>query len=89
VQIIGTSFDDPATNLAWAQQEGFQFELWTDVARELALYYGAATSPTQGSASRRTYLLDADGTLILEYPAVIAGTHPADVLEDCQTLFGP
>jgi peroxiredoxin Q/BCP len=89
VQIIGASFNDPETNDAWAEQEGFQYDLWTDQGRELALYYGAATTPTAGSAKRITLLLDPTGTLVLEYPAVATGTHPGEVYQDCVDLFGP
>jgi peroxiredoxin len=83
------SFDPPEENAAWAAQEGFQYELWTDEGRELALYYGAASSPTQGSAGRITQLLGPDGAVALEYPLVSVGTHPGQVLSDCQALFGP
>lgn len=69
-------------------EEGFQYDLWSDDSRELALYYGAATSAGQGTASRRTFLLDDDGDLLLEYPVVAVGTHPAEVLDDCLLLFG-
>lgn len=88
MQIIGASFDEPAENLEWAQYEGFQYDLWSDLGRELALYYGAATSDTQSSASRKTFVLDAEGTLVLEYTSVSAATNPQDVLEDCEILFG-
>jgi peroxiredoxin len=88
VQIIGVSFDDPATNLAWAQAEGFGYGLWSDEDRELALYYGAATSPNQAFASRVTVLLDEQGELLLEYPSVLTGTHPGEVLSDCLALWG-
>lgn len=88
MQIVGASFDPPATNLDWAQQEGFQYDLWSDGGRELALYYGAATSPQAGSAKRITKVLDAKGTLVLEYLTVSAGTSPLQVLADCEILFG-
>lgn len=85
---MGVSFDDHQRNNDWAIQEGMQFELWTDESRELALYYGAASTPTQGSAGRISFLLDANGYVALEYPQVSTGTHPGQVLEDCQALFG-
>jgi peroxiredoxin Q/BCP len=90
VQIVGVSFDSPAENEAWAEDEGFQFELWSDDDRELALYYGAASSPTAGSAWRITMLLDDTGRQLLEYTdSISVGTHPAQVLEDCRALFAP
>ncbi|MBX2803776.1 MAG: redoxin domain-containing protein [Myxococcales bacterium] len=88
VQIVGVSFDPPAENQAWAEEHELPFELWTDNDRELALYYGAATTPEQGAANRRSYLLDADGYVLLEYPVVSTGVHPAQVLADCEALFG-
>lgn len=68
-------------------EEGFQYEVWKDDDGDLGMYYGALSSPT-GNPSRITKVLDANGTLILEYQQVSTGTHPAQVLEDMQTLFG-
>jgi peroxiredoxin len=82
------SFDDYSKNHDWATSENFQFELWSDVGRELAMYYGAATTPTQGAASRVTRLLDADGTLILEYNSINTTTSPGLILDDCEAIFG-
>jgi peroxiredoxin Q/BCP len=88
VSIVGVSFDSPEENEAWAVDEGFEFELWSDLDRTLALYYGAAASESASLASRRTFLLDAEGTLVLEYRIEVLGTHPAEVLSDCELLFG-
>ena len=88
VEIVGVSFDSPSRNSAWAEDEGFQFELWTDEDRTLAVTYGAANSTSARFADRVTVLLDADGNQLLEYEVSSIGTHPADVLEDCEALFG-
>jgi peroxiredoxin Q/BCP len=88
IEIVGVSKDSPAKNDAWAEDEGFQFELWTDDQNDLALYYGAAATETQSYFARLTKILDSDGTLVLEYQVSSVGTHPAQVLEDCQVLFG-
>jgi peroxiredoxin len=89
VQIVAVGFDSPEDNQAWAQDEGYLYEIWTDDERTLATTYGAVSSPTQSFPSRVTMLLDADGGLLLEYVEDIAvGTHPAEVLSDCQALFG-
>lgn len=84
---MGVSFDDPEANQAWAEDEGFQYELWTDDSRALALTYGAAATESQPYAQRVTVLLDASGDLVLKYNvgADIA-THPGQVLEDIETL---
>ena len=39
--------------------------------------------------ARVTMVLDSEGILRLEYMGSLnVSTHPADVLEDCQSLFG-
>jgi peroxiredoxin len=84
------SFDSPSENQAWAEEEDFLFELWSDEDRELALYYGAASTPNAVAAARITMLLDDQGRQLLEYTSAInVGTHPAQVLADCQALFAP
>lgn len=89
MHIVGVSFDSPADNLAWAQDEGFQYDLWSDLDRTLALYYGAAESAEDPKPIRLSVLLDTDGAVLLEYDVGSGfGTHPAEVLEDCQALFG-
>jgi peroxiredoxin len=88
VRIVGVSFDSPSKNQSWAEGEGFTFELWTDSDRTLALYYGAASSEDQLYAERLTKILDAEGTLVLEYSVTSIPSHPANVLEDCIALFG-
>lgn len=89
VTIVGVGLDEPEDNLAWAEREGFLFELWTDDDRALGVTYGALTGERDGSVARVTMLLDADGALLLTYTEFAdIGTHPADVLEDCEVLFG-
>jgi peroxiredoxin len=81
--------DSPSANLAWSDDEGFPFELWTDDDATLGLTYGALTSARDGGVDRITVLLDTDGSVLLEYLEDInVGTHPGMVLEDCQALIG-
>ena len=40
--IIGVSFDTPDANAAFKTSQSFELALWSDVQRELAVYYGAA-----------------------------------------------
>lgn len=89
---MGVSFDAPSKNQAWAEAEDFEFELWTDSEENtLAVAYGAASSSSSSAASRITVLLDEAGTWLLTYEGINAdiGAHPAQVLEDCEALFGP
>lgn len=86
--VVGVSFDSPETNLDWSQDELFEFELWSDLDRVLALHYGAATSSTARAAARITVLLDHEGSLLLTYDPASPASNPAQVLSDCQQLFG-
>lgn len=84
---MGASFDDPAENAEFAAAQGFQYELWSDPDRTLAMHFGAATSPTQPLASRRTVVLDEQGRLCLRYDTVGVTSHPSEVLEDVTKLL--
>ena len=89
MKIVGVSFDSPSENQSWAEDEAFQFELWSDEDRVLALYYDAADSESTFLADRVTKVMGPDGVLLLEYvDSINVGTHPAKVLSDCTVLFG-
>ena len=83
-------FSDTATMAEWVAEEAFQYDVWTDTdARTLAVHYGAAGSASALFPERVTMLLDRNGDLLLKYTDDIrVGTHPDQVLEDCQALFG-
>jgi peroxiredoxin len=82
------SFDAPETNAGFRELNGMQFELWSDDAQHtLATAYGAGDAQS-AAAARVTKLLNEDGDLIVEYVSAIdVGTHPAFVLQDCQTIW--
>ena len=84
------SFDEPSSLQSWAEDEGFEYELWNDDDRTLAMHYGAADSASAWAPSRMTVLLDAEGNQLLEYQVGGFGftTHPAEVLEDVVAIFG-
>ncbi len=88
MQIVAVSFNVPADNVPWVAKEEFEFEIWSDTNKSLALYYGAVDSKAAFFPNRITKLLDASGTLILEYTSVSVDNHPHDVLLDCQAIFG-
>lgn len=88
VRIVGVSFNAPEKNQAWAQEQGYQYELWSDQDKTLALALGAVSTSLAPMPSRVTRLIGADGTVLLEYKVSDIGTHPADVLDDCRRLFG-
>lgn len=83
------SFAEPEVNVAWIEEQGYQYEIWTDGERTLSLYYGAAASEDDIAPKRVTRVLDANGVLVLQYDEVDVGAHPPEVLADCELLFGP
>jgi peroxiredoxin len=82
------SFDEVSSLQSWAEDEGFQYELWQDTDKTLAVHFGAADSTSSWFPDRITVLLDADGNQLLSYDVSSFGTHPAQVLEDCEAIFG-
>ncbi len=86
--IVGVSFNKPEKNRDWAEHEKFQYPLWSDEDKALALHYGAVSTKLSPVPGRVTVVLDAQGALVLRYDSVDVGTHPGDVLEDCKALFG-
>jgi peroxiredoxin len=83
------SKDSPSKNQAWAEEEGFDFELWSDDDGTLGVTYGALRHADDPFETRYTMLLDDDGDLLLEYTDnVVVGTHPGQVLDDCEIIFG-
>ena len=88
VRIVGASFDSPEANSAFRDKYSFEFELWSDLERTLAIFAGAAKEPSNRNARRVTIVLDAEGALVLRYDSVanVLG-HPQAVLDDCRGLF--
>ena len=85
---MGVGFNDPSSLQSWALEESFQFEVWEDQNRELAVHYGAGTA-NSAFPKRISFLLDRSGEVLLEYTKnVDVGTHPAQVLSDSELLFG-
>ncbi len=89
MRIVGAGLSSPQANQAWAEQEGYLYEIWTDDTRALGMTYGALDGPRDSGVARVTVVLDSDGTLLLSYlEDVVVGTHPGQVLADCEALFG-
>ncbi len=87
MQIIGVSFANTSTLRNWADDQGFQYELWDDTNKDLAVYYGAG-SPGSWFPDRITVLLDGEGNQLLTYNGGASRSHAQDVLEDAQAIFG-
>ena len=83
------SFDAVSSLQDWAEDEEFEFELWQDTNLSLAVHYGAADDTSALVPNRVTVLLDGNGNQILNYDVGWGfGTHPEEVLEDCEAIWG-
>ncbi len=68
-------------NASFAKNFDFPFPLLCDVEREIGMAYGAADSPTAGSASRISYVIDPEGKVAQAHAKVSPKSHPKEVLE--------
>ena len=89
VKIIAVGRAEPATLQSWAEDEGYEYEMWTDDDRSIGIHYGATTA-SSFFYDRITVLLDAEGNQLLTYDVGLLGIgpHPASVLEDVQAIYG-
>ncbi len=85
---MGVGFGPTPLNAQWVADQEYQFDVWNDLNKTLAFYYGAATPAFAFVPERLTRLLDSEGTVLLEYNNVSVGAHPEEVLSDCQAIFG-
>jgi len=82
VEILGVSFDDPATNAKFVAVEAFPYRLLSDPQRTLAVAVGAADSADQPVARRISYLVGPDGKVVRAYDSVTPASHAGQVLKD-------
>jgi peroxiredoxin Q/BCP len=85
VTVVGVSYDKPETNRGWAEKNDLPFKLLSDRDRELAGAVGAerALLPVP---KRISYLVGADGVVLVAYPDVKPSAHAAEVLADLERL---
>lgn len=85
MNVVGVSFDKPDTNKKWAEKNDLPFKLLSDREKTLAKQVGAARSMIP-LPKRISYLVGADGAIVVAYPDVKPGEHAAEVLADLERL---
>ena len=85
MNVVGVSFDKPEANKKWAEKNDLPFKLLSDKEKKLAKQVGAARSMIP-LPKRISYLVGADGTVLVAYPDVKPGEHAAEVLADLERL---
>ena len=83
--MVGVSFDKPETNRSWAEKNDLPFKLLSDREKSLAQQVGAVRALIP-AAKRISYLIDADGKVLIAYPDVKPGSHASEVLADIEQL---
>ena len=79
------SYDKPEDNRKWAEKNNLPFKLLSDRDKTLAKAVGAARSMIP-VPKRISYLIGADGLVLVAYPDVKPGEHAEEVLADLERL---
>ncbi len=85
MNVVGVSFDKPDANKKWAEKNNLPFKLLSDREKTLGKQVGAARSMIP-LPKRISYLVGADGVVLLAYPDVKPGEHAEEVLADLERL---
>ncbi|MFN3266443.1 MAG: redoxin domain-containing protein [Deinococcales bacterium] len=86
--VLGINRDSTWTHKAWAKEYGIEVPLLADMTLETAKAYGVDL-PERGISKRATFLIDKNGTVVLEHIENTAGEytlHPDDVIEKIKAL---
>jgi peroxiredoxin Q/BCP len=87
--ILGASFDTPAENLAFANVQGFEFPLLSDVDHKVGTAYHVVREPDQQYAiyaKRHSFLIDTEGFIRRVYVVTDVAIHATQVLADLEEL---
>jgi peroxiredoxin Q/BCP len=87
--ILGASFDTPAENLEFAEAQGFDFLLLSDVDRSVGATYAVVRDPDDQYASypkRHSFLIDGEGVVRRVYVVTDVSAHATHVLADLEEL---
>lgn len=83
--MVGVSYDKPEANRNWAEKNDLPFKLLSDREKTLAKAVGAARSVIP-VPKRISYLIGADGSVLVAYPDVKPGDHAEEVVADLERL---
>jgi thioredoxin-dependent peroxiredoxin len=83
--ILGASFDTPTENLAFAEAQGFPYQLLSDTTKEVGTAYDVKKGADEQWADfprRRTILIDPQGNVHKVYDVKDVATNASEVLTD-------
>ncbi len=85
--VLGASFDTPAENKVFVDDQAFGFRLLSDVDRRVGARYEVVRSADDQYVSfplRLSYLIDPDGIIRRSYAVTDVGGHAEQVLRDLE-----
>jgi peroxiredoxin Q/BCP len=91
VTILGASFDTTDENLAFAEAQGFPFQLLSDTDHHVGRAYGVARDDSDKFASyarRFSYLIDPNGLIHRAYDVTDVAHHADLVISDIERAVG-
>jgi thioredoxin-dependent peroxiredoxin len=87
--VLGASFDTPAANKRFADNQGFTFSLLSDIDHVVGSLYGVvrpANHKWAGVPQRVTFLIDPARVVRRVYEVADVGHHADEVLADLREL---
>ena len=87
--VLGASFDTPAENKAFADDQGFEYQLLSDVDRSVGTAYEVvrpAGDQYEAMPMRVSYLIDPEGVIRRAYSVTDVAGHADAVLADVAGL---
>jgi peroxiredoxin len=87
--VLGASFDTPADNKAFADAQGFKFQLLADPARTVGTAYEVLrgeSDPYAAMPQRIAYLIDPQGVIREHYLVKDVDGFAGQVLDDLRRL---
>ena len=87
IEVIGVSVDSVKSHKAFATTHRLPFTLLSDEKHQLAKAMGVLRGfGPVAFASRETFLIDPEGTIVYHYPSVNTARHADEVLKDVARL---
>jgi peroxiredoxin len=77
--VFGVSVDSPFSQAKWAEQEGYNFPLLSDLGKETARAYGTIydeLNGMKGVAKRSAFLIDRNGKIVRKQVLEVAKDIP-------------
>jgi peroxiredoxin Q/BCP len=88
-QLVGVSLDDVESHKAFSDKYKLPFTLLADVKGETAEAYGVLRDwKLMQTASRESFIIGPDGTIVKHYADVDPDSHSDEVLTDLKGLIG-